>query len=486
MATPAVGEDIEALCGRCGQVWHVVMAKMGDRIAKVVCKRCGGHHGYRTREADGAEAAAPAASRDGKRVGRRGATRGARREAPPPLIPPFDPTSRRARTPPRRASAPASALTHPAFGTGVVTGTPGPGSVEIAFPAGVRVLACAKAVSTLERPAAVSTCRSRIARRSRTRERRPEPSSPGAALPRGRAGEEPGAIDPARPSLDLSRRRSRAPEGAARRRARHRDRARRHSRSRAASGTRARPSRCACSRRATRPREVGARRRARVVDARLGAALDRRLAFIDRARDRRLPAGSTARPIGCPASTSISTAPRLVRSDGAGARAFYRDLPALPRGRGAAARGAAARRRSIERGRRRGRGRASAGRRPARRRDRGARERRCASASTSRTARRAGSSSTSATTARSCGTLARGPARAEPVRLHGRLLDLRGAPAAPPQTTTVDVARAAIAAARRNFERNGLSAGARPHLHAADAFAFLERAVGRPGFAATS
>jgi len=29
------------MCGRCGQVWHVVMAKMGDRIAKVVCKRCG-------------------------------------------------------------------------------------------------------------------------------------------------------------------------------------------------------------------------------------------------------------------------------------------------------------------------------------------------------------------------------------------------------------------------------------------------------------
>ena len=47
-------------------------------------------------------------------------------------------------------------LTHPAFGTGVVTGTPGPGKIEIAFPAGMRVLACAKAVSTLERPHTVS------------------------------------------------------------------------------------------------------------------------------------------------------------------------------------------------------------------------------------------------------------------------------------------------------------------------------------------
>ena len=50
------------MCGRCGQVWHVVMAKMGDRIAKVVCKRCGGHHRYRTEADDTAEA--PAAGAD--------------------------------------------------------------------------------------------------------------------------------------------------------------------------------------------------------------------------------------------------------------------------------------------------------------------------------------------------------------------------------------------------------------------------------------
>jgi hypothetical protein len=72
------------------------------------------------------------------------------------VIPPFDPSK-----PPRPYTAKegfsaGERLTHPAFGTGVVTGTPGPGKIEIAFPAGVRVLACAKAVSTLERPAVVS------------------------------------------------------------------------------------------------------------------------------------------------------------------------------------------------------------------------------------------------------------------------------------------------------------------------------------------
>ncbi|HET6151254.1 MAG TPA: hypothetical protein VFH68_27200 [Polyangia bacterium] len=154
MATPAVGEDIEALCGRCGQVWHVVMAKMGERIAKVVCKRCGGHHGYRTEKIDGAEAA-PNGARDSRRPAPR---RYARRAAEPsaPVMPPFDPSK-----PPRPYTAKETfgageRLTHPAFGTGVVTGTPGPGKIEIAFPAGVRVLACAKAVSTLERPHTVS------------------------------------------------------------------------------------------------------------------------------------------------------------------------------------------------------------------------------------------------------------------------------------------------------------------------------------------
>src|SRR6267142_1559829 len=86
MAT-TVGQDIEALCGRCGQVWHVVMAMMGDRIAKVVCKRCGGHHRYR-REDEGDSAAQPREARraaPGRRFARSAAAR-----TPAPL-PTFDP-----------------------------------------------------------------------------------------------------------------------------------------------------------------------------------------------------------------------------------------------------------------------------------------------------------------------------------------------------------------------------------------------------------
>jgi len=150
MATPGVGQDIEALCGKCGQVWHVVMAKMGDRIAKVVCKRCGGHHRYRS-ENDPVDRPAGESRRPAAR------SAAARTAIPTPrAVPAFDPTK-----PPRRYAAAegyatGERVTHPTFGVGVVATLPGPGKVEVIFPAGARVLACAKATSTLARPIAVA------------------------------------------------------------------------------------------------------------------------------------------------------------------------------------------------------------------------------------------------------------------------------------------------------------------------------------------
>ncbi|MFL5306466.1 MAG: hypothetical protein ACJ8F1_14715 [Polyangia bacterium] len=150
MATPAVGQDIEALCGKCGQVWHVVMAKMGDRIAKVVCKRCGGHHRYRTEGDDVNETARPARARTITSSRSRAAT-----PAPVLTAPPFDPSK------PARPYAPAAQYTlgeriaHPQFGVGVVAGSPGSGKIDVVFPSGARVLAVAKSASSLARPVAV-------------------------------------------------------------------------------------------------------------------------------------------------------------------------------------------------------------------------------------------------------------------------------------------------------------------------------------------
>ena len=42
-----VGSDIEAICKKCGDVWHVVVALADRRIAKVECKQCGAQHRYR-------------------------------------------------------------------------------------------------------------------------------------------------------------------------------------------------------------------------------------------------------------------------------------------------------------------------------------------------------------------------------------------------------------------------------------------------------
>jgi hypothetical protein len=147
MARPAVGEDIDALCGHCGQVWHVVMAKVGERIAKVVCKRCGDHHLYRTENA--ADAAANKKAGVRPRVARSARTVAEPIAAP---VPAFDPSK-----PPRPYSvrdsfAAGERVLHTQFGTGVVVASAGPGKVEIAFPTGRRVLASARVASTLERP----------------------------------------------------------------------------------------------------------------------------------------------------------------------------------------------------------------------------------------------------------------------------------------------------------------------------------------------
>jgi hypothetical protein len=46
--TAAVGADVEALCSKCGDVWHVVVAKVGEQIVKVHCKECGKEHRYKS------------------------------------------------------------------------------------------------------------------------------------------------------------------------------------------------------------------------------------------------------------------------------------------------------------------------------------------------------------------------------------------------------------------------------------------------------
>jgi hypothetical protein len=156
MPTPAVGADIESLCGKCGDVWHVVAAKVGEKVVKVVCKQCGNQH--RHRPLDGAtrgthpslaatEAGAPAPTRAPARARARAS---AKTPAQPegPLVSP-DPTRPVRRYHALEAYAAGDSIDHPTFGRGVVESSPGPGKVQVYFPSGRRILAAAKTAPTL-------------------------------------------------------------------------------------------------------------------------------------------------------------------------------------------------------------------------------------------------------------------------------------------------------------------------------------------------
>jgi hypothetical protein len=142
----AVGADIESICRKCGDVWHVVVAKVGDRIAKVQCKECGGLHQFRP--AGSARAVAP----------RRRTATGSDPERQPPAVARIPKPSvaadlsRPVRTYSTKESfEPGDRIDHPTFGMGVVETIASPGKITVFFPEGQKVLACARPEPTLER-----------------------------------------------------------------------------------------------------------------------------------------------------------------------------------------------------------------------------------------------------------------------------------------------------------------------------------------------
>ncbi len=138
----AVGADVEALCSKCGDVWHVVVAKVGEKIARVQCKQCGGYHRYKSPHGATAQAKMPSANRPP-------------REAQPPRAP-RDPVERFEKpavaadlskpSRPYRASEKfevGERVDHPNFGQGIVELCE-PGKITVFFASGRRVLVCAK------------------------------------------------------------------------------------------------------------------------------------------------------------------------------------------------------------------------------------------------------------------------------------------------------------------------------------------------------
>jgi len=137
----AVGADVEALCSKCGDVWHVVVAKVGAQIVKVQCKQCGGYHRYKSPHGAPKEVRQP--SMFGPKPQRAPA-------ADKPPVERFEKPavaadlSKPSRT--YRASEKfvvGERVDHPSFGQGVVEISE-PGKITVFFASGRRVLVQAK------------------------------------------------------------------------------------------------------------------------------------------------------------------------------------------------------------------------------------------------------------------------------------------------------------------------------------------------------
>lgn len=137
----AVGADIESLCSKCGDVWHVVVAKVGEEIVRVICKECGGQHRYRN----------PKAPAGARRSSTTSSPRAARPSRPMKVVERFETPAVAAdlNRPPRRYAASekyavGERVEHPTFGQGVVELIEN-GKMTVFFAVGRKLLVCGKA-----------------------------------------------------------------------------------------------------------------------------------------------------------------------------------------------------------------------------------------------------------------------------------------------------------------------------------------------------
>jgi hypothetical protein len=142
--TAATGADVESLCSKCGDVWHVVVAKVGEQIVKVQCKECGSYH--RHRPPGGTAARKPRASSSSPRRSALGA--GPAKPPPPTTFSP-DPSLPVRTYSMRETFQPGEQIKHPRFGVGLVERTGDPGKISVLFSDGRKILAQAKPDSTL-------------------------------------------------------------------------------------------------------------------------------------------------------------------------------------------------------------------------------------------------------------------------------------------------------------------------------------------------
>jgi hypothetical protein len=133
----SVGQDIESICGKCGDVWHVVVAIAKGKIAKVLCKQCGGQHRYKP--PDGVAVATPR-----KKTTRAGTKKKTILKIEPgaegPLVQP-DPARALRSYGLSESFDVGDPVEHKTFGTGVVELVLEDRKIQVFFPGGRKVLA---------------------------------------------------------------------------------------------------------------------------------------------------------------------------------------------------------------------------------------------------------------------------------------------------------------------------------------------------------
>jgi hypothetical protein len=122
-----VGGEIEAYCTSCKAVhWHIIIAMVDTKPAKVECLSCHKQHTLRTPRARARGAAPKSATPAALLVDIEEKLRGREKNAVG-----YDP---------KRACALDEVIRHPSFGLGIVVGLPAPQRMEVAFRSGRKFL----------------------------------------------------------------------------------------------------------------------------------------------------------------------------------------------------------------------------------------------------------------------------------------------------------------------------------------------------------
>lgn len=137
------GSDVESRCLKCKQLTnHIIIAMVGEKVAKVQCNVCGGRHNYRPAESAATAGAPKVAKKARAKVAGGGSVKQAKTAAhfeemvagrDPAMVKPYAVTATFQQD---------DLIDHAFFGLGLVIGTTQPNKIEVLFRGGSKILIC--------------------------------------------------------------------------------------------------------------------------------------------------------------------------------------------------------------------------------------------------------------------------------------------------------------------------------------------------------